>query len=395
MAADLLEVAATVYAVDRNVGRPREAASGPGAGWGRQLWLEVPVRQPEVWAANARRLSVLLEWLTDDRWELDFCQLAPHAGPLDEPQGFLFDMLPGTADPVLFSGGLDSAAGLARQLMDGSAVAISVHTNNWMQHVQQRVIRKLHAVSNFACVPLRYKVSAPGGTAERSQRSRGLLFLAAGIATSWGLGQSHLRVFENGIGAINLPYLRSQYGSKATKSSHPRTLRLAEELAEAISGRPFRIEAPYLTATKAESIRATPQAAGPALALTVSCDTGFSARVTGHDPCGTCTSCLLRRQALHAAGRADLDAATRYRGSGPEARELKAMLWQVGRLRDCLTQQDPWQSLISAFPELVDVAPMAPADVIKLYRSYVQEWDCVEDVFGVSSQLWWQDRTAA
>ena len=77
-----------------------------------------------------------------------------------------------------------------------------------------------------------------GRTAESSQRSRGLLFLAAGIATAWALRQDQLRVFENGIGAINLPYLRSQFGSQATRAMHPRTLLLAQNLAAAISHRP-------------------------------------------------------------------------------------------------------------------------------------------------------------
>ena len=32
-----------------------------------------------------------------------------------------------------------------------------------------------------------------------------------GIATAWTLGHDRLQVFENGIGAINLPYTLSQY----------------------------------------------------------------------------------------------------------------------------------------------------------------------------------------
>jgi 7-cyano-7-deazaguanine synthase in queuosine biosynthesis len=66
-----------------------------------------------------------------------------------------------------------------------------------------------------------------------------------------------------------------------------------------------------MTATKAQLIRKAPPAADRALAATVSCDTGFSARVPHHAPCGTCTSCILRRQALHAAGKAYLDAQSR------------------------------------------------------------------------------------
>jgi 7-cyano-7-deazaguanine synthase in queuosine biosynthesis len=350
----------------------------------RELRVEIPVRQPALWNDHASALAELLSWLTDDSWMLTFTNRGGSAGPLDVSQGFLFDRIPDGAAPVLFSGGLDSGAGLATYLADADAVAISVDTNNWMQHVQQRVLRELKAVSRHACVPLRYRVSVRDQRhpAESSQRSRGLLFLAAGIATAWTLRHDRLQVFENGIGAINLPYLRSQFGSQAPKAMHPRTLRTAQGLASAVSGRPFRIDAPGMTATKAQLIRRAPAAADGALADTVSCDTGFSARVPRHAPCGTCTSCILRRQALHAAGKAHLDAGAGYRASSLESSvELQVMRWQESRLRHCLEQPDPWTALISEFPELLDTAPLTPTEVVGLYRSYVQEWEDLPEAF--------------
>jgi 7-cyano-7-deazaguanine synthase in queuosine biosynthesis len=346
--------------------------------------VEIPVRQPELWNAHTSSLTDLLGWLTDDTWILTFTPRGDSAGPLDVSQGFLFDLVPDGAAPVLFSGGLDSGAGLAAYLADRSAVAVSVDTNNWMQHVQQRVLRELNAVSQHGCVPLRYRVSARGQrhAAESSQRSRGLLFLAAGIATAWTLRQDRLQVFENGIGAINLPYVRAQFGSQAPKAMHPKTLRMVLGLASAVSGRPFRIDAPGVTLTKAQLIRRAPAAADRALAGTVSCDTGFSARVPGRAPCGSCTSCILRRQALHAAGKAHLDAGAGYRGSPlEESLGLRVMRWQEARLRDCLEQQDPWSALVLEFPEVLDTAPLTPTEVVGLYRSYVQEWEHLPEAF--------------
>lgn len=396
VAADLIEIAARVYAVDRLAARPGKREMRLGATWARDLWLEMPVREPQLWNANADRLTELLAWLTDDRWDIAFFQMPVGRGPLDQSQGFLFDTVPTGASPVLFSGGLDSGVGLAAHLLHSDAVAISVDTNNWMQHVQKRVLQHLSTVSGHSCVPLRYRISMRASGVESSQRSRGLLFLATGIATSWTLGEDRLRVFENGIGAINLPYLRSQFGSQATRSMHPRTLRLAEGLAEAISRKPFRIDAPSLTVTKAQAIRTAPPIADTALALTVSCDTGFSARVRYHAPCGICTSCLLRRQALHAAGRADLDEAVSYRTRSPAgSATLQAMLWQVARLRACLARRDSWLGLVSEFPEVLDTAPLSPVEVVNLYRSYVQEWDGLEGASGMQGQLWQWGRTAA
>jgi hypothetical protein len=62
-----------------------------GSGWGRRLWLQIPVRSPRLWDSVADRLAELLGWLTHDDWDLAFCQLADGAGHLDESQRFLFD----------------------------------------------------------------------------------------------------------------------------------------------------------------------------------------------------------------------------------------------------------------------------------------------------------------
>jgi 7-cyano-7-deazaguanine synthase in queuosine biosynthesis len=391
-AADLMEIAAMAYAVDRMAPRPTDRMTVDGSGWGRQLWMQVPVRDPKLWNSVAEQLVGLLGWLTDDHWDLTFCQLARDSGPLDELQGFLFDTVPGGSSPALFSGGLDSAIGLAHDLREGDSIAISVHTNPRMQSVQRRVVRELATDPAHVPVHLQYRVCLHERDRENSQRTRGLLFLAAGISAAWGLSQDRLRVFENGIGAINLPYLRSQYGPQATRSMHPRTLRLAEGLASAVSGRPFRIEAPFLRSTKTEALSTVPDLPSAIVADTVSCDTGFSARVAGPSQCGACTSCILRRLALHAANRAETDTATSYRDRSPGSKEpAKAMAWQVERLRDALGKRDPWQGLVSEFPPILDAGPLTPVEVIRLYRAYVREWDAVEHIFGLRPR----DRSAA
>jgi 7-cyano-7-deazaguanine synthase in queuosine biosynthesis len=391
-AADLMEIAAMAYAVDRMAPRPGDRMTLDGSGWSRRLWMQVPVRDPGLWNSVAERLAELLAWLSDDHWNLTFCQLADGSGPLDELQGFLFDTVPNDSSPALFSGGLDSAIGLTHDLQKGGSVAISVHTNYRMQSVQRGVIRRLTSDPARIPVHLQYRVSLHQRDRENSQRTRGFLFLAAGIAAAWGLGQDRLRVFENGIGAINLPYLRSQHGPQATRSMHPRTFLLAEGLASAVRGRPFRIEAPFLLRTKAEALRVVPELRTSTVADTVSCDTGFSARVAGPVHCGACTSCLLRRLALHAAGRADADAATSYRDQSPAAKDsMKAMAWQVERLREALGRRDPWHGLVSEFPPILDAGLLNPAEVIRLYRAYVQEWDAVEHIFGLKRR----DRSAA
>ncbi len=379
VAADLLELAAMVHAADRLAPRPSERERSDGSGWGRQLWLQVPVRNPSLWNSVTEQLTGLLGWLTDDVWTIEFSQLAHDAGPLDNRQGFLFNTVPRGSPLALFSGGLDSALGLAQDLRSSGAVAVSVHTNNRMKAAQRRVVRALDGGTSTSCVQLQYRVSLREPERENSQRTRGLLFLATGIATAWTLGQDRLRVYENGIGAINLPYLRSQEGSQATRSMHPRTLRMAEGLASAVSGRSFQVEAPYLLLTKAEAVRAVPEIDASIIAAAVSCDTAFAARVPGAAQCGTCTSCLLRRQALIAGGRSDADEVTRYRTRSPAGTSsLAAMTWQLERLRDCLNTADQWQGIVSEFPPIMDVERIAPAQLTRLYGAYVREWGVLD-----------------
>lgn len=395
LAADLLEIAASVHAIDRLVPRLTERQRPAGTVWQRSLWADIAVREPDRWRPQIPLISRLLRWLTDDDWSLEFSQLQPGAGVLDTLQQFLFDTAPDGAVPVLFSGGLDSAAGLALELLHSDAVGISVYTNGWMCKVQRRVLDTLNEASHYRCVPLRYRVSVPNST-ENSQRSRGLLFLAAGVATAWAVHQDHLRVFENGIGAVNLPYLRSQQGAEATKSVHPLTLRMVQDLASAVSNRSFIIDAPAIALTKAELLRRAPSTARKALGLTVSCDAGFAARVPKHRACGACTSCLLRLQSLTAAeftGLLPMDIHER-RGHDREF-NLNAMIWQVTRMRACLDSPEPWRRMVSEFPELLDVTGLTQQEVVRLYRAYVEEWASNEDAVRSNGLARRENRTVA
>jgi hypothetical protein len=381
-AADLIEIAAMTYAADRLTPRKADRDTADGSGWDRQLRLHIPVRSPDLWTDATRELTELLEWLTHDDWTLMFCQLNPGTGSLDRSQGVLFDTVPDGSPAALFSGGLDSALGLARDL-ELDPVAVSVYTNSRMQATQRNVFSRICG-GRSRSIHLQYRVSLHQADRENTQRTRGLLFLAAGIGSAWGLGQDRLRVYENGIGAINLPYLRSQHGPQATRSMHPHTLRLAERLASKISGRPFRIDAPFLLSTKAEAVRSVPQISAATVAATVSCDAGFATRVPGARQCGTCTSCLLRRQSLLAAGRFDADAATGYRTRDPGGSEgLTAMTWQLDRLASALADQVPWHGLVSEFPPVLDTSPLAPAEVVRLYRAYMREWESAGPEFGL------------
>jgi hypothetical protein len=208
-------------------------------------------------------------------------------------------------------------------------------------------------------------------------------------------GVDELAVYENGVGAINLPYLANQVGAQATRAVNPVALGALSELIAHVTGRPFRIATPFILDTKAQLCRRIPPAQHHLVRDTVSCD-GFPQRAEGQPQCGWCTSCLLRRQALCAAGLAHADS-THYRhdllnrkGKVPEAKLLPigAMLAQVASLERAFQDESPWRVLTRDYPILVEVAaalaPLYPRrdipdGIVSLYREYAKEWNHFRD----------------
>ncbi|MGH3390377.1 MAG: 7-cyano-7-deazaguanine synthase [Actinomadura sp.] len=141
------------------------------------------------------------------------------------------------------------------------------------------------------------------------------------------------------------------------------------------------IDTPYLWRTKAQLVNNLPRDLDPILAASISCDTGFSGRrrergLARH--CGGCSSCLLRRQALIASDRPELETID-YRGVAEGKKQhLNAMLWQVARMAEALTADDPWSALIQEFPDALCVPSAMDIQTQErmtgLYQQYCTEW---------------------
>jgi hypothetical protein len=161
-------------------------------------------------------------------------------------------------------------------------------------------------------------------TTEPSNRSRGLLHAATGVYVAAAHAVRHLAVPENGYMAINLPLTASRTGSLSTRSTHPWTVHLLNDLIDAIGG-DVRVINPYLGMTKGEVVgrardhQATPQF----LARTISCGDHPANRSDPGAHCGYCFPCLVRRSAMLAALGSDptgytcsLAGASRHQGRG-------------------------------------------------------------------------------
>jgi hypothetical protein len=363
--ADLVDIAVAIHTADRLAIR---ALEGP-AHWSRELHLRLSVRHPEKWNSPAfqAHFTSLLNFLTEDLWSLEF-SLIRDSRRASETQPYLF---PKASDGrpfsvSLFSGGLDSLAGTAASVFSApndQFILVSAAPNIRQRSRQQQQIEILRRKSGASILHVSIPYALKYGdqyAQDASRRSRGFLFLIFGGVVALAAGAARLHVYENGLGAINLPYDQSQVGTDNARAVHPRVLRLAAELLALVSGQPFSITNPCIYLTKAEmlahpSIRQIQEG----VALTFSCD-GFPVRAEGRSHCGFCTSCLLRRLSLELAGLDAFDADQYLRDWKSQSfplthqhlRGLRAMDWQALRFRRCLGESDPWLALTLEFPEL-------------------------------------------
>jgi 7-cyano-7-deazaguanine synthase in queuosine biosynthesis len=394
--ADLVDIALAVHTADRLALRTLNCSNN----WGRRLELRICVRCPDIWTNVLRegRLEKLLGFLTEDVWQTAF---VPRRDSLrsSEAQDHLFDRSrENDVEVSLFSGGLDSLAGTVGLLSESAKRfrLVSVSPNPQQRSRQERQVKilreELGGQISHVCIP--YGLNRGDEYAqEPSRRTRGFLFLVLGGVTALMANSSALYLYENGIGAMNLPYDQSQIGTDNARAVHPRVLREVGELLSLLSYKPFSIQNRCIYKTKAEMLQHSAMGrVGEAIPLTFSCD-GFPVRTKARSQCGFCTSCLLRRYSLEVAGLADLDSdgylqdwrSQSFTPSRHHLRGLRAMDWQVLKLATCFAERNPWQALISEFPDLrVLVNDMSLADhetpvqveshFLRVLRQHVANW---------------------
>lgn len=126
---DLIEIATLVYSVDSSVSRGGLADQRMGEKWHRQFDIEMAVRCPDLWNREdiKTKLEETLMFLSDDRFRFTFTQ---NSAPPNSSKWFDFgEERSWQADSVvMFSGGLDSFAGVLEEIVDrGNRVALISH----------------------------------------------------------------------------------------------------------------------------------------------------------------------------------------------------------------------------------------------------------------------------
>jgi hypothetical protein len=314
---DLMCIAAGCYALDRAVKRQNSPANERGI---RKLRVCFAVLDWHYWktAEAANRITEILVFLTGDNWLISFKRRAAAMRPLQAILNLNWPIPPRRV--ALYSGGLDSAAGLASRFRDGVTdyllltighqSAIRRDSSSQVKSLQNLFPNQGSVGHASLLVRLKGGVSKLLRNQEQSQRARGFLFCAAAAVVASACNIEIIEIFENGAGAINLPLMEGMLrDGLATRGAHPGFLAKMSALASDSLDKQLRFVLPFSGLTKAEMIRKLidDQRLIVWVQSSRSC-VHTSLRTVNIRHCGTCPGCIERRQAFAAAGVEDLSA---------------------------------------------------------------------------------------
>lgn len=323
VANDLLLVAGSIYLVDQIV--PRSHFENR---WTRELEVELPVADPELWATNVELLNTTCSFLTGDVWSFNFTE--QRRSVFGRQYRNLRRKRLGRVDAVsLFSGGLDSFIGTTNWLAtNGGRLALVGHYDlgSSAKSVQARMAQQLGVAypNRLSLIQARAggAIKRQDGSSiysqvsdspkETSFRSRSMIFLALGLYAASRLSAAEpipLLIPENGFIALNPPLTQSRLGGCSTRTAHPLFLRYFSDLVTRL-GIPNPILNPLGGCTKGEAIQ---QSANFSLVKDLASQTVSCAHPTRRETwvrrsannCGYCIPCILRRAAMHRVGLDD------------------------------------------------------------------------------------------
>jgi len=316
---DLLEVATYVYCADQAVSKGGKAGRQDGKDWYRRLEFDIQVRNVELWNSKSltKALSELLGFLSDDAFHFKFRKLK-HELPLETYMEFEKDQPWFDADSVLmFSGGLDSLVGAIDEVVNQqrSVILASHRPVAIISRRQTDLVQALSASSNrgqLLHVPV-WANKDGGLTRDSNQRLRSFLYASIGAALAKWHKLNLIKFYENGVTSIHLPFSEQLVGTRASRTTHPRTIRLMSEFFSALFESDFRVENPFIWKTKADIVRLIKNGGFDRLInLSNSCTrTRIADKQNSH--CGVCSQCIDRRLAVEHEGLGEADPESQYR----------------------------------------------------------------------------------
>ncbi|MEG4012673.1 MULTISPECIES: 7-cyano-7-deazaguanine synthase [unclassified Microcoleus] len=398
--ADLIDLAVAIHFADRLAFQNLRQDQS-------RIYVKLAVRHPEIMNTELFRsqLEILLEWATGSLWLFDFQKRSDsERSVVRQPS---LPVASQDCEVAMWSGGLDAFAGLYQRLRshpEKSFLLFGTGGNVNVHKLQEDTEKQIRSIFPNRCTLYRVPIRFFDSNAVRKNkitRARGVVFAMLGAACASLMGRQDLCFYENGTGAINLPYRESALGLDHTRSVHPLTLLKVSDLISGLLGEAFRVWNPFLFSTKSEMCQILAEdVTGRLSSQTKSCDSPHRHNIS---QCGYCSSCLLRRQALSAA---KIEDKTRYlilHGNYSPAKDpsesLRHMLAQVETLRCLLNRPNShkvqWEALTRKFPIIDDIVDQCSvveklttldmqSKLIRLYQNYVAEWDDVKSQLSVN-----------
>jgi 7-cyano-7-deazaguanine synthase in queuosine biosynthesis len=392
---DLLRIATAVHVADGLVRRRRRTANRQ-----RCPVLDLEVMDAAFWTrpATTGLLKTCVDFLSGgDDWSFRFRQCT---APRKHQTLARFRDFKPSPIVALYSGGLDSAAGLAARLaaMPGS-MFIPVTLRHQMQRAKLvrdhfQILLGKGLTSRADLKPFQvgafirnHRMRRDFGVQMRevTHRCRPMLYMAVAGAVAGVYGAGEVEVYESGVGSVNLPLVGGPADHRTTRSSHPHFLGLMSALVGRVNEADVRYVLPFADRTKAEMVGRLRELGLEELASrSVSC-TLHPLRRGGGRQCGYCAACVYRRQAMQVAGipedrnAYDVDLFTPPTSSyDPDPAHLvaiRAYQQQVGRLAELDAGRLPscYRTYLYATHAVATDTELEPH--VEVHRRYRREWD--------------------
>lgn len=318
---DLLEIATYVFTADSaSIRGTGFTDNGANEKWGRDFHFVIPVRDLNFWQQDnvIKLLKNIVDFTSNDKAEFDFVQLLTERkteGYLDFGDIEDWDLY-GIDRVTMFSGGLDSLAGIVEESNSNNSMMLVSHSPvASTQSRQTRLYGRLSEKFNNKKyhIPVVINKNAKIGK-EFLQRTRSFLFSAIGTIIAETTKAKGVRFYENGIVSLNFKVADEVLRARASRTTHPQSLKLYSDLYSLVTEREFVVDNPYLFKTKADIVEIIKQNnCSDLIQHSCSCShTGFF-QSSSQWHCGTCSQCIDRRIAIYAANAEMFDVDTDYK----------------------------------------------------------------------------------
>lgn len=304
---DLLEIAGYLFAADRITYRGKDDSDELHS-WSREFEIHIKVRDKKFWERNDIKelLSNTLQFITGDhKYTFHFYQQEEPDFPssLFDDSKFTIDTKK-KASIVLFSGGLDSLAGVIERLEESKEEICLVSHQSGQGGVistQNKLFAALTEKYPGRCKHYTFNCGLHlTPTIDESQRTRGFLYTSVAFVLAHNFKQDTIYVPENGITSLNLPMTQDLMNGRASRTTHPKTIGLLQKLFTLIHGKEFKVIQPYLLNTKTEVIEIIKKYKREDLICSsVTCSNTRQSKDRTH--CGKCIQCIDRIFATHGA----------------------------------------------------------------------------------------------